>query len=86
LALAFRPSLQAGSLFAMTALRKITVEVPEATLRAAMHGTGEGVSETVRRALEVLAHTDASARLHAARGTMHFDVDWRTLRGKDDEA
>lgn len=69
----------------MTALRKITVEVPEATLRAAMQGTGEGVTETVRRALEALATQQAYRDFRALRGKIRFEHTWQELRGKDDD-
>lgn len=69
----------------MTEMRKITVEVPARTLQIAQSYTGDGVSETVREALETLARRRAMEEFRALRGKVQFADDWRTLRGKDDE-
>ncbi len=69
----------------MTEMRKITVEVPARTLELTQTFTGEGVSETVRIALEELARRRAAKQFRALRGKVQFADDWRTLRGKDDE-
>lgn len=53
-------------------LRKITVEVPEATLLAAQAHTGEGVSETVRTALERLAQVRIQNEFRKLRGKVKF--------------
>ena len=69
----------------MTKLRKITVEVPSGHLLLAQSYTGEGVTETVRVALEELARRKATEELLKLKGKVKFADDWRTLRGKDDE-
>ena len=65
-------------------MQKITVEVDADVLEAA-RAEGASVAETVREALRWQAHVLASRRLLALRGKVKFDVDWRELRGKDDE-
>lgn len=65
-------------------MQKITVEVDADVLEAA-RAEGAGVAETVRDALRRQAHVLASQRLLALRGKVKFDVDWRELRGKDDD-
>jgi hypothetical protein len=69
----------------MTTQRKITVEVPAATLEGAMKLSGLGVAETLRQALADFAHRQACLRLHALRGSIKEKIDWRELRGKDDD-
>jgi hypothetical protein len=57
---------------AMTALRKITVQVPERDLALAQELTGEGVTVTVRTALKKLASMRAQQRLLKLRGKVEF--------------
>jgi len=61
-------------------LRKITAHVPERLLAQAQAATGEGVTETVRRGLAMLAAARASQRLLRLRGKMKIDLDLRELR------
>ena len=68
----------------MGEMRKITVEVDTGKLEAA-RAEGAGVAETVREALELLAHQRACQRLLALRGKVQFELSWEELRGKDDE-
>jgi hypothetical protein len=63
----------------MSAMRKITVEVPADTLDAAMRDGG-GLAETVREALRDLAHKRACARLRAMRGKLDLGLDLEELR------
>ncbi|MBS0386580.1 MAG: hypothetical protein JSS00_14655 [Proteobacteria bacterium] len=65
-------------------MQKITVEVDADVLEAARQ-EGASVTDTVRQALRRQAHVLASQRLLALRGKVKFDIDWRELRGKDDE-
>lgn len=60
-------------------MKKITVEVPAATLEAAMIDGG-GIAETVREALKEFAHRRASQRLLAAQGKVKVDIDLNELR------
>lgn len=61
--------------------RKITVHVPEDLLKAAQRTSGEGVTETVRQGLRLVAAGEAFRRLAKLRGTVKFSVDLRRLRG-----
>jgi hypothetical protein len=60
--------------------RKLTVEVPETLLRRAQRSTGEGVTATVRRGLELVAAGRAYRRLRRLRGRVAFSIDWKQLR------
>ena len=64
----------------MTALRKITVQVPEADLDMAQAYTGEGVTETVRAALKQLANMRAQQDFRRLKGTFAFSIDLDDLR------
>ncbi|MET0181808.1 MAG: hypothetical protein ABW199_02865 [Caulobacterales bacterium] len=64
-------------------MRKITVEVPEATLEAAQL-PGAGVTETVREALEKLARRRAYDRLLAMEGKIDLKIDLNELRKDKD--
>ena len=57
----------------MSELRKITAFVPSETLAAAQDYTGQGVTETLRIALETLAHQRFYDRLKALKGKVKFD-------------
>ena len=69
----------------MIEMRKITAFLPSQLLDAAMASSGEGVTETLRRALRDYSHHAASQRLLTMRGKIRFESDWRDLRGKDEE-
>jgi hypothetical protein len=60
----------------MGAARKITVEVPEDLLERAQRASGTGVTQTVRAGLQLLAASEAYARLRQLRGKITFS---RTL-------
>jgi hypothetical protein len=80
-------SISAGSRMAtklMSALRKITVQVPESDLAMAQELTGEGVTETVRAALRKLAAIRAQQRLLELRGTVKFSMSLDELRYDDE--
>jgi hypothetical protein len=68
----------------MTGMRKITAVLPLKDLEAALRNPGEGVSETLRKALRQYNHRAASQRLLATQGQFPFELDWRDLRGKDE--
>ncbi len=65
---------------AMKTARKVTVEVPESLLREAQASTGEGVTATIRRGLELVASRSACESLRKLRGRVALSVDWRELR------
>ena len=56
----------------MDAARKITVEVPEDLLERAQKATGAGVTQTVRTGLQLVAASQAYARLRQLRGKVRF--------------
>ncbi len=64
----------------MVRMRKITVEVPQETLSRAQKATGEGLTSTIRRGLELVAASRASQELRALRGKVHFTIDLQKLR------
>jgi len=60
--------------------RKITVLIPKELLRTAQDSTGQGVTATVRRGLELLAASEAYERLLAFRGKYRSSLDLKQLR------
>ena len=64
----------------MEAHRKITVLVHRELLSKAQKASRAGISETVRKGLELLAASDAYDRLLKMRGKVKFSVDLRQLR------
>jgi hypothetical protein len=60
--------------------RKITLEIPQDLLRKAQRSTGEGVTATVRRGLELLAASTAYEELRRLRGQVKFSIKLRELR------
>jgi hypothetical protein len=56
--------------------RKITVEVPPELLEKARRASGTGITQTVRAGLELVAASQAYARLRQLRGKVQFS---RTL-------
>ena len=60
--------------------RKITVEVPPALLRKARESTGEGVTETVRRGLKLVAAGRAYQELRQLRGRVRMSIRLKKLR------
>lgn len=59
---------------------KVTVELPVALLERARASTGEGITATIRRGLEMVAATRAQERLLALRGKVKFSIDLDELR------
>ena len=72
--------IYAGILRLMSGVRKITVHVPEALLEKAQRETGEGVTETVRQGLSLVAASTAFGRLRRMRGTVRLAIDLDDLR------
>ncbi len=64
-------------------IRKITVHVPAALLECAQAETGEGVTETVRRGLELLHRAYAYRRMQHMRGKVNFSLSADELRGDE---
>jgi hypothetical protein len=60
--------------------RKITVHIPEELLQRAQKSTGQGVTETVRQGLRLVAAGDTFRRVAKLRGTVKFSIDPARLR------
>ena len=60
--------------------KRITVEVAADLLRDAQKQSGEGVTATVRKGLELLAAAEAYRKLSALRGKVQFSTDLETMR------
>jgi hypothetical protein len=56
----------------MSTARKITVEVPPELLKKAQRASGAGVTQTVRAGLEIVAASQAYARLRQLKGKVRF--------------
>ncbi len=64
----------------MKPARKITLEVPKDLLRRAQKSTGEGITATIRRGLELVASARAYDEVRRHRGRVKLSVDLRRLR------
>ena len=56
----------------MQTARKITIEVPPDLLDKAQKATGAGITQTVRTGLQLVAASQAYARLRQLRGKVRF--------------
>ena len=63
-----------------TKLRKITLEVPEDILKRATAATGEGITPTIRKGLELVAASGAYSSLRALKGKIRYSVKLSELR------
>ena len=68
----------------MASARKVTVELPVDLLRRAQKSSGEGVTSTIRRGLELVAAGQAYRELRGLKGQVTFSVDLNALRDADD--
>jgi peptidyl-tRNA hydrolase len=64
----------------METLRKITVEVPEELLESAQKASREGVTQTVRAGLRLLAASEVYARAQRLRGKVKFSLTAEELK------
>jgi hypothetical protein len=64
----------------MAEFRKITVEVSENLLENALASTGEGITQTVRRGLELVAAGRAYEELRRLRGKVRLGIELEALR------
>jgi hypothetical protein len=62
------------------ATRKITIEIPEELLEKAQQATGSGVTQTVRTGLQLVAASQAYARLRELRGKVRFSLTLAELK------
>ena len=61
-------------------MRKITVEIPEDLLAGALATTGKGITQTVRRGLELVAAGRAYEQLRQLRGKVRLGIEIDALR------
>ncbi|HVM74910.1 MAG TPA: hypothetical protein VMT75_04650 [Candidatus Saccharimonadales bacterium] len=54
--------------------RKITIEVPAELLEKAQKATGTGITQTVRRGLQIVAASEAYAQARKLRGKYRFSI------------
>ncbi len=71
---------EAGMSFGMKAEQKITVYVNRELLAKAQGATHAGISETVRKGLELLAASEAYDQLLNMRGRVKFSINLNELR------
>jgi hypothetical protein len=64
----------------MGTVRKVTIQLPADLLRKATRTTGEGVTATIRRGLELVAAERAHEELRRLRGKVAFSIDWKKQR------
>jgi len=67
-------------IYGMKAERKITVHVRSELLNKAQRAARAGISETVRKGLELLAASEAYDGLLKMRGKVKFSIDLSELR------
>jgi hypothetical protein len=60
--------------------RKITVHVPVDLLERAQKSSGQGVTETVRQGLRLVAAGETFRQLASLRGSVKFSLDLKKLR------
>ncbi len=64
----------------MGATQKVTIEVPAELLKRAQRSTGQGITATIRRGLELVATRTAYEELRRLRGKVHLSIDLDELR------
>ena len=64
----------------METTRKVTVYVPEELLERAREATGDGVTATIRKGLELVASSMAYDEVRKLRGKVRFSIRLRELR------
>lgn len=62
------------------ATTKVTVELPTELLERARKSTGEGITGTIRRGLELVASARAQRELASLRGKVKFTLDLAASR------
>ncbi len=60
--------------------RKVTVHIPGDLLDRAQRSTGQGITETIRQGLRLVAAGETYRRVAKLRGTVKFSVDLTKLR------
>lgn len=62
------------------ALKKVTMELPESLVKAALEETKESLTETVRQGLELLVSRRAGKTLASMRGKLDLKLNLTELR------
>ena len=70
----------AGILAGMNAQRKVTVHLPDDLLVKAQRASGQGITETLRQGLRLVAAGETFQQVSMLRGRVKFSVDVRQLR------
>ena len=63
-----------------TKLKKLTLQVPDELLSRATQATGEGITPTIRRGLELVAASGAYQNLRSLKGKVKLNLDLKKLR------
>ena len=69
-----------GINYGMKAIKKITVHVPKELLKQAQEVSGDGVTQTVRQGLELIAAKKTYEKIRQLRGKVRFSIDIKKLR------
>jgi hypothetical protein len=73
-------ALWTGIIYGMKGERKLTVHVPDRLLARAQKAAGAGITETVRKGLELLAAADAYEGLRKLRDKVQLGINLDELR------
>ena len=63
-----------------TKLKKLTLQVPDDLLTRATQATGEGITPTIRRGLELVAASGAYRNLRSLKGKISLQLNLAKLR------
>jgi hypothetical protein len=72
--------MDAGTVYGMKLQRKVTVVLPQELLSRAQLSTGQGITPTIRRGLELVAAARAYEEIRKLRGKVRFSIDVKSLR------
>jgi hypothetical protein len=69
-----------GIIYGMKVERKVTVMLPEELIKKAVKASGEGLTPTLRRGLELVAAKEAYRRLLSLKGKFPLSQDYEQVR------
>ena len=69
-----------GKVVSMKVAKKITVHIPEDLLDKAQKSTGQGITETVRLGLQLVAASKSYDKLRSLRGKVKFSISLDKMR------
>ncbi len=64
----------------MSAAKKVTVHIPEDLLTKAQQSTGQGITETIRLGLQLVAAGRAYEGMRRLKGKVAFSLDLKSMR------